>query len=364
MWAVTERFLQALRYPHRIHSTVTVTVPDGDPVAVDMKSGSVTVAGAKGVRRRAELAVVGDSDVFGMITTPGALFAIQHGMHFGGDTELVPVFAGEVTSAVQQYGNGGVTLTLADLGNWLSRCQFVTPYAPGSSTLRVAAIEAVVTTARPGTTVANTSADLGTVGSGQVWSTGPHDVIEQLTKDGGTEAFFLPDGTFLIRDRMTTASTPVWTATAGAAGVISSVARTRPLDRLYNTVVVQPATTDGSQTWTQQTATVTDFAHPRHPLKVGTVPFFFKSPTALSANAASTIARQLLDRVLGTTETLAIQGVANPALEANEPIRVVTPSMVSERAATFQHFIDGFTLDLVTGGMRLDTRSQGVTVDG
>lgn len=362
MWAVTERFLQALGYPHRIQSTLTVTVPDGEPVEVGIKSGSVTVAGAKGVRRRADMSVTGDSAVFATLTTPGALFQLEHGLHFGSGTEMVPVFAGEITSALQQFGTGGIELSLADLGNWLSRCQFLTPYAPVAATLRVAAIEAVVVAARPGTTVINTSTDEGTVGADQVWSTGPHEVIDQLTKDGGTEAFFLPDGTFLIRDRLTTLSAPVWTATAGAAGVISSAARTRPLDRLYNTVVVQPGRTDGSQTWTQQTASVTDPTHPRHPDKVGIVPYFFKSPTASNAAAALTIAQQILDQVLGTTETLSLETIANAALEANEPIRVVTPTMASEQATMFQHFVDGFTLDLITGGMRLGTRSQGVSV--
>lgn len=363
MWPVSTRFAAALPYPHRRVTTVTVTPPGGAATTLDIEGGTVTVAGDKGVRRRATFTVTGSTTEFAELATPGAVFSIVHGLNYGDSSETVPVFYGELTKAQQTFGEGSIVCDLSDLGVWLARCVFTAPYSATAATTRIDAIEAVVEAARPGTTVTNESSDTGTIGADQVWTTGPLDVIDQLTNDGGTEAFFLPDGTFTIRDRRTSTSSPVWLATGGNAGVITSVARTRPQERLYNTVIVQPATTDGSQTWTQQTATVTDTEHDRHPDNIGTVPYFYKSPTIATAAEALATANLLLDRVLGTTETLQIGGISNPALEANEPIRVITPNLPNDPATAFQHFVDTFTLDLATGGMTLSTRSQGVEVD-
>jgi hypothetical protein len=66
---------------------------------------------------------------------------------------------------------------------------------------------------------------------------------------------------------------------------------------------------------------------------------------------------------LGTVETLAITSIANPALEANDSLRVITPRLNNEPAKIFQHFIDSYSLNLMTGDMNMATRSQVVTDD-
>ena len=133
------------------------------------------------------------------------------------------------------------------------------------------------------------------------------------------------------------------------------------MDRLYNTVVVRPSTTDGSQTWTQQVVQITDTTNPRHPDKIGVVPYFWSSPTIQNAGQAITAAYTILFRVLGTTETLDLGLISNPALDGNDVIRVITPQVNQDPADIFQHFVDTFTLDLVTGSMSLGTRSQAVS---
>jgi hypothetical protein len=52
--------------------------------------------------------------------------------------------------------------------------------------------------------------------------------------------------------------------------------------------------------------------------------------------------------------------ISNPALEGNDAIRVVTPAVNTDPANIFQHFVDSFTLDLVSGSMNLSTRAQAV----
>lgn len=363
MWAVSDQFLQALKAPHEIRTTLTVTPPGGSPLEVGIKSGTLRVESGSRIRRKGSLVLVGDSSVYETVAAPGAIFTIQHGLKMGNITELVPAFVGEATSPAQDFGGGTIGLSLADNAQWLSRTRFVTPYAPTAVTTRVAAITAVVTAARPGTVVVNESTDTGTIGSAQVWSEGPLDVVADLTRDGGTEAFFRADGTFLIRNMATTLSAPVWEAKAGEGGTLLSAERTRDSDRMFNTVVVRPAAADGSQTWPQQTAQVTDANHPLHPSKIGTVPYFWSSPTTKTAAAALVAANRILDRVLGVTETLSLGSITNPALEANDVIRVITPPIGIEPAQIFQHFIDSYSYDLGTGAMSLATRSQAVTDD-
>lgn len=360
MWPITDRFVEALKSPHRYKTTVTVTVPDGDPEEVPITAGTLQVNAASRIRRRiSPITLTGDTDTFELVATPGAIFSIEHGIVYGSSEELVPVFYGEAVSGSQKFGDGTITLTLADYGDTLAACKFATPYAPTAATTRVAAIEAAVTAAIPSVTVSNLSSDTGTIGSAQVWVDHPADVVSQLTRDGGTEAYFGPDGVFYIRDLPTSATPYVWSAGSGAGGVLIAAERTRPLDRFYNRVVVRPSA--ASQTWTEQVATITDTASPIHSSKIGTRTYLHVSPTVTTAAEALVVAAQLLDRFEGLTETLSLTSIANPALEANDSIRVVTPQINAVPAAIFQHFIDSFSLSLTSGDMTMATRSQVVT---
>lgn len=364
MWPVSDRFLTALKAPHKYKTVCTITVPGGEPVEVDVEAGTLQVDASSRVRRRVNgFRITGDSTVYDLAATPGAIFAITHGLSFGASDELPPVFYGEAQTPAQEFGDGKISLSLVDLGNWLARCRFLTPYAPVAGTSRVDAITQVVEDAIPGIIVSNVSSDTGVIGSAQVWTEGPLDVISDLTRDGSTDGYFLPDGTFTIRDKPTTSTAPVWTASSGDGGVLIAASRARPTDRLYNTVVVRPSAADGSQTWAQQVAQVTDTTHPRHPDKIGVVPYFYASPSASTAAVALNIATLTLDRVLGTTETLSLESIANPALEASDSIRAITPRLNNEPARIFQHFIDSFSLSLTTGDMTLQTRSQIATDD-
>lgn len=365
MQTVSDRFLQALKAPHKYVTTCTITPPGGDATEVQVEDGTLNVDAASRVRRRVGgFKIVGDSTTYELAATPGAIFHIRHGLDYGsGEDELVDAFYGEAQTSSQTFADGTISLTLVDLGNWLARCRFLAPYAPAIGTTRVAAITTAVENAIPGVTVLNLSSDSGTLGSAQVWTEGPLDVISDLTSDGNTDGYFRPDGVFVIVDKPTTNTPYVWSASSGEGGVLIAAQRSRPTDRLYNTVVVRPAASDGSQTWAQQTASITDSTHPRYYTKIGVVPYFYASPSASTAAVALSIADTLLDRVLGTVETLAITSIANPALEANDSLRVITPQLNNEPAQIFQHYIDSYSLNFSSGDMAMATRSQVVTDD-
>lgn len=364
MQTVSDRFLEALKGPHEYRTTCTITPPGGSATTVSVEGGNLQVDASSRIRRRINgFQIVGDSTTYELVATPGAIFNVRHGLVYGASDELIPVFSGEAQTSSQTFADGTLSLNLIDLGNWLARCRFLAPYAPAVGTSRVAAISAVVAAAIPGVTISNLSSDTGALGTAQVWTNGPLDVISDLTNDGNTDGYFRPDGVFVIVDKPSTSTPYVWSAASGAGGVLIQAQRARPTDRLYNTVVVRPSASDGSQTWAQQTATITDTTHPRHSSKIGVVPYFYASPSASSASVALSIARTILDRVLGTVETLSIESIANPALEANDSIRIITPQLNNEPAKIFQHYIDSYSLNLSTGAMTMATRSQVATDD-
>ena len=357
MWTVSPRFLEALRYPHKTVTTCTITPPGGAATTVKVKAGTITVNSKSHVRRQGTVTLEGNSTVFELIATPGATFTIQHGLAFGNSTELIPVFTGEVANPRQEFGDGTITVTLADFGTRVSRNKFPTPYQPAGVTTRVAAISAVATGAITGLSVSTTATDTGTVGDGKLWAENRWDAIRDLTTDAEAEAFFYPDGSFLIRDIPTLTDSPVWIVNAGDGGVLKGAARFRPTNELVNRVTVRPSATDGSQTWAPQSANLAD-ADLRSADRIGVAPVFVDSPTITTAAGALLVAQTKLNQITGMVETLQIDSVANPALECGDVIRVITPNLNREAGRVFQHFIESLSLNLSSGSMFLTTRSQ------
>ena len=363
MWPVSQAFLDALGKGQTRKTIVTYTVPGGQPVAVRLKAGTVSLDESSRNRRTAQLTVFGGTSDYLNMVRPGCRFRVSHGLTLSSGTsnvdEIVPVFTGEISSSRQALGGaaGTIDLPLVDLNAWLTRAEFVVPFTLSGPTSRPAAIAAMVTDAMPGVVVNNISTDTGILGAAKVWTGSRVDAISAIASDGGLEAFFLPDGTYIIRDQPLISAPVTWTL----RGLVEDGERQRPQDKLYNTVVVKPTATDGSQTWSQQVAQITDPNHPRHPSKIGVVPYILNSPTAASADAALRSGFIRLDRLQGTADTLNLNMLGNPALEGGDVLRVVIPATGDEKARIFQHAVSSGRLDLVTGGYDLGTRSAEVT---
>lgn len=355
MYPVSSRFLRSLSQPHTIDTTVTCTLPSGAALTLPLSSGTWQATSGQLIRRTASLVVDGGSTVYAFVSTPGAVVRVRHGLRWSGtDIELVPVITGELSRAATQLGDGTVALSLADFGQRLAASSYLTAVSPAVTASRRSVIAAAVTDAMPAVVVTNTSSDTGNVGVSQSW-TSRTDLITDLATDGGAEAFFAPDGGFTVRDLPQITDPVVWLLKSGTGGTVKSVARDRPLDKLYNTVIVKPSSSDASQGWTQQVAQITDLTNPRHPAYIGVRAFEWVSPTVLSAADALKIAQLLLTKVQGSTETLSIDAISNPALDAGDVVRVSTPTDLGTTIET--HLIDSLTGDLVTGAMALQTRA-------
>lgn len=360
MYPVTARFLRALTEAHTIDTTATYEVPGGAEVPLRIvrdAQATVTLDTASRARRRASLSVYSDRDTFDALTTPGCIVRVLHGIRYSSaNTELVPVFAGELQRGERPRGRtaGRVALPLWDMWGRVARAGFVEPFAVAPGTTRAAAIAAAVVYAWPTVVVDDRSGGAGgSISSAKVWLGGPAEVVADLATDGNLVCYFDGAGTFVIERRPTSTAQAVWSVQK-----LTEFADVRPLDRLYNMVKVKPSASDGSQTWDPQVVQVSDPDHPRHPDKIGPVLYEWASPTADSAGAAFSAAQSILYRLLGSTESLELGTLSNPALEGLDVIRITSPRLNSEPADTFSHFVDGFNLNLATGGMTIATRKQ------
>lgn len=367
---VSDRFKSALVRSHKRATEITCTIPGGSPVAIGQAArrsdgrygpgwtaASVASAIGSGIRYSASLSVTPEpgTDTYAMVSTPGAIFKIRHGIDFGaGDVELVDCGVYEAATGGVRITGGDISLTLVDLWQRVERCRFLVPHSPASgkrSSLISAAVSAVI----PGAEVL-TSADGGTfTGGSNVWDYDRTQFVSDLASDGSLDAAFDASGAFRIRAEPVMATAPVWTYRTGIEGNIVEADRDRPLDRLYNMVIVVPI--DGEQTWTRQSVSIDDASHPRHRSKIGDVPFFYRSPTLLTASAALAAARTILQRVIGSTETLTIEGLSNPALEVGDVVAVLHERTDTDPGFQAIHFIDSLQFDLSTGSGSIATRS-------
>lgn len=357
MWAVTDRFKQAAVRTHEIASTCTITTPGGTTLDVPITAGSVQVDRTQQIRRTTQgLTVEGGTALFGLLSTPGTQAVIRHGIVYGGtDRELVPMITGELTTGTLRLGDGTIGIAVADRWQRLAASPRLTPYTPPVTTRRVASIIATVQAVFPGITVRNTATDTGTVGTAQAWTSRAEQVAAYAT-DGGMEAYFGPDGAFVLRDAARITDPPAWLIKTGPGGSLKDLTRTRPLDRLFNTVVMTPSSADAAQTWTQVIAQITDPANPRHPDRIGVRPYPYASPTVLTTAAAQAVAAQVLNRIQGTTETLDLAALAMPALEGGDIVRILTPA--DDGDVVVNHFLQQLTVDLAAGDMTANTRSD------
>ncbi len=86
------------------------------------------------------------------------------------------------------------------------------------------------------------------------------------------------------------------------------------------------------------------------------VPYFFGSPTLTSAAAALSAGNTIIQRVLGTTETLRLGTLGSPALEVGDAVMIIKEPTQTDSGFSATHLIDNYTLDLVTGAVDVDTR--------
>lgn len=361
MWDVSEEFLGALTAGLRHVSRATVTVGE---VETELEVAACQIQVRDGLQHRqvtgAEFgsATLTPTELYDLLSSDAAILRIWTGIRVGLSPEWVPVFTGRLSIGRLDAASGTVSVTAADFGFDLSRQELWPPVVQAGTLTRREAVAELVEGAFPGITIVDEATDTGTLGTEQTWTGKRSEAIESLLSDGAMEGFFLPDGRFLIRD-IPDIGTPVYTVRTGEQGTIKTFERERPLDQLFNCVVMQATATDGSQGWDQVTAQIDDPLSPRHPDKIGLRTFEAQSFTGTEAEALAA-AEARLRKVTGRTETVRLGVVSNPALEYGDTVALVVQGWLDRPAMTFTHIIDSLTFDLVSWHQDLSTRNLGV----
>jgi len=365
MRPISARFAKAVETGADWATEITCTVPGGEPVELVWNSGTVSSSNATGVRYQASLnlAPTPGVDTYGLVSTPGAIFHIRHGINFGGrDVELVEMGVYEAAKGAVSLGDGEVSLSLVDLWQRVERCRFVSPHYPENGTRASRIVDAIVE-AIP-TVTARVSSDGGQYVQGDnLWDRDRTKFINDMAADGSLDVYFDAEGAFVVRaEPIMDPTASVWNFTSGVAANILTADREYPFDRLYNTVIVVPV--DATQVWARQRTSV-PLGHPRyagddtHP-GIGVVPFFYGAPTLTTEADAKAAGETILQRVLGTTETVSLNALSNPALEVGDVVTIVHEPTETDPGFSAMHLIDSWQVDLFSGLMTLATRSNNI----
>lgn len=368
-WPVSAAFLQSLAAGGRIKATATVTILGVDTVlglsdlSVNLQDGNV--------RRTCSLSAVPDltggqrtDGLYDLLSTELAVVSVSAGFDWSGQVEMVPIFKGRATEVGSVQGAGLVSMSLADYGADLASID-CTPAVvqPGTMTRR-AAIAALITFAFPDAVIVDTSTDTGMLDSEQVWSGKVWESINALATDGGIDVSAAPDGTWRLRD-MPDVGVPVRLYRMGAAGTVKSMDRKRPLDKLYNRVVVTPAATDGSQDWDSVECDITtlDPESPRRAALAGPRVKAITSPTATATEAAA-VAVKAMRGAMGKTERLSTSMFLDPSIDLHDTVQVVGQREADGGTVAVTHLIDGASFSILSGGKpawsaTLSTRNVG-----
>jgi hypothetical protein len=295
-------------------------------------------------------------DTYALVSTPGAIFDIDHGIDFGaGNVEFVDCGVYEASKGGVRLAGGDISLSLVDLWQRVDRCKFLAPYAPPSGS-RAALIATAVGNAVPAAGIYATT-DGGLYEEGEKLWDERTSFISDMSKDGSLDVGFDAGGEFRMRRQPELdPATSVWLFRTGDASNVDAADRERPFDRYFNTVIVQPL--DESQSWDEQVVQIADPSHPLHPSKVGVVPFRYKSATANDNAEALQVAISTLARVSGTTETVNLDVLSNPALEVGDVVTIAHAKTDTDPGFAAVHIIDSFQMDLASGRMSLATRSS------
>jgi hypothetical protein len=354
MRPISQRFQDAVRYPHAVVSTCDVTFPDGTTFVVPIEGGEITIDRTAIIRRTGGVRIPWtlDSDYDVRNLAFGGYATVRRGVRFGDETvELVDLGRLRVESVSWRLSEGTANLELADRMAQVRDEPFVAPYSAKGKRAAQAAVEIVQGVF--GDTIAYETPYAPTDTIGDVIYSGTRaDALSQLEQGYGAETYFNADGDFVFAEKPGDSEPVVWMVDAGQAGVL--VGAIENLDRtgIYNGVLVKgQATSD-----LPPVSALATFDDPSSPIRwggpFGKVALVADSSSVATAEQAAATAQSLLRLRLKQTRSLELTSAPNPALEAGDTIEVLLPDGRDET-----HLIDAVTVDLGTVAQKIVTRT-------
>lgn len=341
--------ISALRTSHTVAYRVTAYTPiEGVLADLPISGGSVSYDSGSEVRRSAEITVSDPTlwpvDPLSALSPVGSEIGVEYGVVTPSGTYWVPLIRGPVQSVkrTRPAESGGVMISVADRSKTVAEDRFEAPAQTVAGATYAAEITRLIRETIPGVPV------LDLIGSTAIapvldiekerWKDGVQALAEAL----GAEVYADRTGGFVIAPVSGFASSPVWVADAGTAGVLVSIDEELSRERVYNAVVASGERTDGTP---PVYAKVVD-DDPASPTFYGGVfgrrPYFLTSQLLTSVAQCEVAAAGKLDGVRGLHAKVSLTQITNPVLEPGVVITVLPPGGVPQ-----VHLIDSvdFPLD-------------------
>ena len=372
MRTASARFLRTITESHQ--AVVRIDVLDyravTDPVTQSaatvildgVTAGTVNLDQNAATRARLDLTVEGATDL--VPTGPDDLLApygneirAWRGVRYADGTEeliSVGVFRIESATSTSTPNGLGIAVTGLDRSALLIEARFETPYSIPAGTNYIDALLEVLQLGYPSIqtdfpTTAHTTPLLVAEEGADRWA-----FAQDMATALGLRLYFDADGV-CVAVPVANGLTPVASIAEGEGGVL--VSAERGLDRAgsYNRVIAAGESSTGGAP-VRGVASDDRLGSPtRYGGPYGRVPMFYKSPLLTTDDQALAAAESLLNKQLGSTQTVGFGSVTNPALEPDDTVRITRAALELDEA----HVIDtlGIPLSVTEGAMAGTTRA-------
>jgi Domain of unknown function (DUF5047) len=364
MLAVSTRFLAAIRQSHTVAVRAILYRPSEPTVPIEARviGGSMRADTDARVRRQAGLVVgfsLSDPETPELVRELpfGGQATIERGVRYAdGTRELVQLGRFRIDAVTWDETEAQATLNLGDRMAQVQDEPFLTPWAPAGLKPSDAAVQAVqdVFGATIAYHVLTDPASEPALADSTIYDEDRAQALGDLASGVGAEAFFDNLGDFVLRPRPDETAEPVWTLDAGEGGVLIGASESLDRSSVRNGVAVraQPA---------PELPPIYALALDDDPLSAtrwagpfGKVALIATSTSVTTQAQADATAASLLNLRLRLTRTLAIRGVANPALEPGDMIEIRYADGRTER-----QLVNSLALGLDVGGtLELGTKGS------
>jgi len=334
MWAVSDRFLAAIRGPHRAYTRVDV-LDQGTIVksAISVESGTLTRD------RRAEnygrlSCVVADPDL--APTTPaselgpaGFELQVYRGIRFAdGTTETVPLGIFPIQDAQVDGVKRTTSIEAVDRSQRVADALLETDVAFNNGHGVALALLSLVLGAIPDAQF-DGGVDLGT-GGRVVYEAGSDRwaIIQDMCRSNGAEVHFDGLGRCTTRaEPDVTTSSPAWTIDEGEDGVLVSVDMAWSRRPSFNRVIVTGTNQEFGVTYRGVATDNAPVSPSYYSGRFGPKPLFHFSPHVTSTAGAKAAAKSILRAKQGVAMSLNLSAVPNVALEPGDVVVVQRSSL-------------------------------------
>ena len=361
MWPVSDRFLAALAESHTRVSYVDVWRA-GQLVYPDLPvtGGQVDIDESSQVRRSLTLPVpsidydgasLEPRDVGDLLAPFGTELAVRSGVRFPeGDEETVPLGVFRIEDAGRGGVLAGVDIKASDRSKSVADARFLQPWNTPRGRRIADEIQLMLFAVDPSWEFYDLVGAAHTT-TAAVWLRERWEAVDALARSMGAEVLFDQQGRALLRDIPAQPGAPVWTVDATSENsVLLDVATGLSRAGVFNGVVA-------SGIGDENTPAVYGIALQRTgPFRwggpFGKIPRYLTSMHLRTRQQAQQAAAAQLARELAFARRVGPTVVANPALDAGDPVLVRLPD-----GSESVQIAAKFSVPLALGEMGLDTRS-------